>query len=122
MEQPTVDCSVIKNLLQVLENHTMDDWRHLFVTTNWDYLLQCEIDGLGLTTQPQWLTSTHVFHVNGTVEILPDNSNRSPFLLEEDRAAHRHFTYEANSAYTRMIWSRTFVVVGVSFEYPEGGH
>jgi hypothetical protein len=62
------------------------------------------------------MASSHVFHLNGTVEHLPDNSNRSPFLLEEDPASQRCFTPEANIAYNYMLWDRAFVVVGMSFE------
>lgn len=116
MRRPSVDCSSIQRFLDTLQGHTKPDWRHLFVTTNWDYLLQREILAMGLTMQPPWLANSHVFHVNGTVEVLPDNSNRSPFLLEEDRVGQRIFTPEANIAYTHMIWQRTFVVVGISFE------
>lgn len=116
MSKPTVDCTIIRFLLQFLATHTNKGWHHRFITTNWDYLLQREILGLGLTVQPSWLANCHVFHLNGTVENLPDNSNRSPFLLEEDLGTQRVETPEANIVYNKMIWDRAFVVVGMSFE------
>ena len=116
MEQPGVDCSVIRRLLQVLARHTAPGWRHLFITTNWDFLLQREIQALGLTVLPSWLSNSHVYHLNGTVEELLNNAQRSPFLLEQDPSAQRIATHEANAAFGNMIWNRTFVVVGMSFE------
>lgn len=116
MNTPSVDCTVIRSLLGLLSSHTNQGWRHRFVTTNWDYLLQREILDLGLSVLPSWLGNSHVFHLNGTVENLPDNSNRSPFLLEEDSGAQRVNTPEANIVYNQMIWDRQFVVVGMSFE------
>jgi len=116
MTRSSVDRTVIQKLLQILAKHTTVGWQHLFVTTNWDYLLQHEIERLELAVQPPWMANSHVFHVNGTVEILPDNSNRSQFLLEEDSAVRRHFAPEANIAYNHMIWGQTFIVVGLSFE------
>ena len=62
------------------------------------------------------MVNSHVLHLNGTVEELDDNSNRSQFLLEEDQASQRCFTPEANIAYNQMLADRTFVVMGMSFE------
>jgi len=62
------------------------------------------------------MANSHVFHLNGTVEELEDNPSRSPFLLEEDPASQRCFTPEANIVYNQMLWDRTFIVVGMSFE------
>lgn len=116
MNSLRVNTNIIKAYLETLANRTRPDWRHLFVTTNWDYLLQREILALNLIELPAWMVNNHVFHVNGTAEVLRDNTNRSPFLLEGDRIERRHFTPEANIAYNNMIWQRTFVVVGMSFE------
>lgn len=116
MGSRTIDGSVIKRLLGILELHTAPNWRNRFITTNWDYLLQQEIETLDLNVQPRWLANSNVFHLNGTVEDLEDNSHRSLFLLEEDPAAQRCSTPEADAAYEQMIWDRTFVVVGMSFE------
>lgn len=116
MDRPHIDCSVVRDLLCILSRDTTQDWRHYFITTNWDYLLQRELLALNLKVPPEWLAESHVSHLNGTVERLPDNSNRSPFLLEEDPAQQRCWTVEANVAYNHMIWHQLFVVVGMSFE------
>lgn len=116
MNKPSVDCTVIRCLLRLLSVHSNERWRHRFITTNWDYLLQREILNLKLEVLPSWLVNSHVFHLNGTIEDLPDNSNRSPFLLEEDFGIQRINTPEANIVYNQMIWNQTFVVVGMSFE------
>lgn len=78
--------------------------------------MQREVLALNLQQLPPWLANSHVYHLNGTVEQLPDSSHRSPFLLEEDPAEQRCFTPEANVAYNFMVWHRAFVVVGMSFE------
>ena len=31
------------DLLSILSGQTEANWKHLFITTNWDYLLECEI-------------------------------------------------------------------------------
>lgn len=116
MHQTSIDTTVIRQLLSVLERHTAQNWRHYFITTNWDYLLQREIQALNMTVLPPWLTSSHVFHLNGTIERLLDNSNRSHILLEEDPASQRCNTVEANTVYNHIIWQRLFIVIGMSFE------
>jgi hypothetical protein len=116
MDSPKINTSCIDQLLEFLAARTKHGWRHFFVTTNWDYLLQREIDKLSLSTRPRWLYSGMVHHLNGTVEDLPDNTNRSPFLLQEDTADARTGTVEADVVFSKMIWERTFVVVGMSFE------
>jgi hypothetical protein len=105
-----------RNLLELLQNHTQSGWRHQFLTTNWDYLLQKEIGLLKLKVLPKWLRDSHVSHMNGTAEVLPDNTNRSFFLLEDDPPSQRSWSAEANIAYNKMIWGNYFVVIGVSFE------
>ncbi len=116
MDRPSVDCTPIHQFLDVLGRNTSASWRHMFITTNWDYLLQREILALRLKAVPPWLANSHVYHLNGTVEKLLDNTRRSPFLLEEDQSSERCFTPEANVAYNFMIVHRMFVVVGMSFE------
>lgn len=116
MEGDAIDCSIIKAFLEILSEHTAPEWRHCFITTNWDYLLQREILALNLRSLPKWLANSHVFHLNGTVEELNNNSNRSPFLLEEDPPSQRIESIEANMIYNQIIWNRTFIVVGMSFE------
>jgi hypothetical protein len=116
MRSSTIDCGPITRLLNTLSRHTSPNWMNRFITTNWDYLLQQEIQQLNFEVQQKWMASSHVFHLNGTVEELESNSNRSQFILEEDRASQRCFTPEANMAYNKILWDRTFVVVGMSFE------
>jgi len=116
MDSAKVTTEPYRQFLYLLGNHTVEGWRHSFVTTNWDYLLQKEINNLGLTILPSWLSSSHVYHINGTVEDLEDNSNRSPFILEDDGPEQRIQTVEGNTAFTKMIWGQIFVVIGMSFE------
>lgn len=116
MNSNVIDTTPFKLLLGTLGGNTVEPWKHLFITTNWDYLLQKEIRKLELKVLPKWLSNSHVFHINGTAEVLYDNSNRSPFLLEEDPAKERVSTVEANVAFNQMTWGRLFIVVGMSFE------
>ncbi len=116
MVKPKVDVSPYSNLLKILEKRTSASWKHRFITTNWDYLLQRTILDLGFKVVPSWLANSHVFHVNGTTEILADNRQRSHFLLESDLGQTRMPTTEANKAFNAMIWDDLFIVVGISFE------
>lgn len=116
MDRPSVNSADIRYLLHVLSTRTVPPWRHLFITTNWDFLLQREVLALGHTVQPPWSAETHVYHLNGKVEELPNNQNRSLFLLETDAAEQRVSTIEANIAFDKIVWNKTFVVVGMSFE------
>ena len=116
MRAPGVDVADIRAFLEILATRTVAPWRHQFHTTNWDYLLQREILELNLAVQPAWCAETHVYHLNGTVEELPNNSNRSAFVLESDSRDARVSTIEGNIAYGKFIWNTTFVVVGMSFE------
>lgn len=115
MNAHDVDSTVIRNFLSGLESRTSQGWAHLFLTTNWDYLLQREILARGYEILPKWLLNSHVFHLNGTVETL-NSGNRSPFLLEEDKDTQRWNTIEANKAINAMLWASCIVVVGMSFE------
>jgi len=116
MSAPRISTTDISQFLSVLANHTVPPWRHQFHTTNWDYLLQREILALDLTVLPPWCAESHVYHLNGSVEQLPDSSNRSAFVLETDSRQARTETVEGNTAFGKFIWNRTFVVVGMSFE------
>lgn len=116
MSAAYVDTTDIRLFLDLVAEHTVSPWRHQFHTTNWDYLLQREILALGHKVQPPWSAETHVYHLNGTVEDLPNNSQRSAFVLESDPPQARVRTVEGNIAYNKFIWSQTFVVVGMSFE------
>ena len=71
MDSPNVDPGRIREFLISLNEHTAQEWRHLFVTTNWDYLLQRELSKMVHTLAlPSWLhlgAGSHVYHLNGTV-------------------------------------------------------
>jgi hypothetical protein len=114
MDAPYIDTQPYKYLITKLTK-SKSPWHHLFITTNWDYLLQREIEGMGLSVAPNWLPETHVFHLNGTVEEIGDSSFRSPFLLETDPPSMRQQTIEANMAFNRLIWQKYFIVIGMSF-------
>ena len=116
MNAPTVDTTPYSGLLTVLALGTSPGWRHRFMTTNWDCLLQREVDKAYPAGCPEWLESTHVFHLNGTVDDRPDKSRRSCFLLESDPIGARVAKLESNLAFANMVWSDAFVVVGMSFE------
>lgn len=116
MSAAYVDTKDIRLFLNLVAKHTVSPWRHQFHTTNWDFLLQREILALGHKAEPPWYAEAHVYHLNGTVEDLPDNSRRSAFVLESDPPQARVATTEGDIAYNKFIWSQTFVVVGMSFE------
>ena len=116
MSAPTVDTGPYSRLLMELALGTSPGWRHRFMTTNWDCLLQREVDKAYPTVCPEWLESTHVFHLSGTVDDRPDKSRRSCFLLESDPIGTRVAKLESNLGFANMAWSDAFVVVGMSFE------
>lgn len=116
MSKPEIDASDIRKFLAFIAAGTNEPWQHQFHTTNWDFLLQREISTLDLQVQPTWLANTHVYHLNGTVEDLPDNQNRSPIVLETDSAQDRTWSIESEVAFSKIMWNTTFVMVGISFE------
>jgi hypothetical protein len=105
-------------LLTELAERTCPEKYHCFFTTNWDELLEREIDAkLGLGENPRrWLPDTHVFHLNGTLEA--QNDRRSPILTERDAANARTPSLEFNMAIAEAIWCQRFIVVGLSFACP----
>jgi hypothetical protein len=118
MDKPGVCTSPYRHLLTDLAERTGRGKHHCFFTTNWDELLEREIDaklGFGGYT-PAWLPDTHVFHLNGTLEA--QNDRRSPILTERDTANARTVSLEFNMAIADVIWSQRFVVVGMSFTCP----
>lgn len=116
MDADSIDTADIRYFFDLIAKHTAPSWLHQFHTTNWDYLLQREILALDFKVQPDWCASTHVFHLNGTVEPLENESHRSKFVLESDPINERVASTEENVAFNKFIWSRTFVVIGMSFE------
>jgi hypothetical protein len=121
MNSPHIDTGPYKLLLSELAKRTNPNWHHCFLTTNWDFLLQREIKGFGLTSAPRWLPETHVYHINGTVEKWPSAEKaqpplRSPFLLESDLPKQRLYSSEVQQAVQYIIWRRAFIIIGMSFE------
>ncbi len=118
MSNPKVDTTSICRFLDVLASRTELNWQHRFHTTNWDYLLQHEISNRFPvdSLKPCWLSSSHVYHHNGTVEQTSGNQNRSPMLLETDLGSDRVASLEEEKSFNGYIWSQVFVVVGMSFE------
>lgn len=108
--------SPLDTFLEKISTRTANDWCHQLVTTNWDYLIQQAVNDLELEVVPSWLADGCVWHLNGSVEVLQDNSARSPFLLEGDPYQQRVFSCESNVIFNRMIWNDIFFVVGMSFE------
>lgn len=116
MHQMSINISPIKELLEILAKHTCPNWKNRFITTNWDYLIQKEINKLPLRTLPEWLADSHVYHLNGTVERDNNIEFRSEIILEEDPSHQRCVTPEANSAFNKVLWDQLFIVIGMSFE------
>ena len=116
MDAPGVSPDPIRDFLRFLSRRTEKGTRHRFLTTNWDYLLQREVSAFAETIGggPTWLSDSHVFHLNGTVEVLGDNSRRSALVLRED--AGRGPSMEFDAALAHLTWGSTFVVVGMAFE------
>ncbi len=112
-----IDTTPYKELLNILATKTNSNWRHYFITTNWDYLLQKEIQNLKFAVLPNWLAESHVFHLNGSVEPMTNSKYRSQILLETDPSENRQFSVEENKAFNHAIWCNTFVIVGLSFHY-----
>ena len=107
-------------LLDIMASSTVDQGHHRLITTNWDYLLQRDLNIWINANSPGYaprFLSTHgtVYHLNGSVEP-GDFQNRSPFLLETDSASVRNKTYEANKALNYLLSSNLIVIVGMSFE------
>lgn len=116
MSSKNVDTTSIRVFLKTLGERTADGVSHRLVTTNWDDLLQREINGLELEYLPHWLVDSHVYHINGTVETYLNLEFGSPFLLEEDSYKQRVRSVEADRVFSSMLWGQIFFVVGMSFE------
>jgi hypothetical protein len=118
MSAAHIDTRDIEAFLDLLATRTTKGWQHRFHTTNWDYLLRLEIGRRfpAGTVKPWWLASSHVYHHNGTAEMPSGDPFRSPLLLESDPYAARRPSPESDSAFDKLINSRLFVVVGMSFE------
>lgn len=120
MAMPSVHASSYRRLLDIVATQTVSKCYHRLITTNWDYLLQREVDdwiGENLPGYvPEFLKPDGmVTHLNGSIEP-GDFQNRSPFLLETDSSDFRKAAVEANKAFNKLLWSNLIVIVGMSFE------
>lgn len=107
-------------LLDTMASGTVEHGHHRLLTTNWDYLLQRDLNTWMTRNRPGYaprFLSTHdtVYHLNGSVE--PGSfQNRSLIMLETDSPQERIASYEANQAFNLLLCSTLVVVVGMSFE------
>jgi len=103
-------------LLKILESSTSSNWKHLFITVNWDWLLQREIQNKNFETQPRWLVSSHVYHLNGSVEPNFPQQRRNKILFESDSFNKREPSLETDTAISQFFGSSLFIIVGMSFQ------
>ncbi len=118
MSAAHIDTRDIERFLDNLATRTTQGWQHRFHTMNWDYLLAREIGRrfpVGCL-KPWWLTSSHVYHHNGTAEMPASDPFRSHLLLESDPKTARLPSPESDSAFQKLVHSSLFIVVGMSFE------
>ncbi len=106
----SVGCNPYRRLLNIMAERTVEEGHHRLLTTNWDHLLQREVDAWIDANPPRRaprFLSTHsvVYHLNGSAEP-GDSQNRSPFMLETDDATTRHKTHEANLVASGHLRSR----------------
>lgn len=117
MNDPKVHSRPYRGLLEIMHRNR-EFCYHLVTTTNWDFLLQKEInwwyENKSGKVVPEFLADGNVWHFNGTVQ--PDLKNQGPFLLETDGARFRKATFVERQAYSKLYWSNLIVIVGVSFE------
>ncbi len=119
--QQNVDTKPLDRLLDHCENLTDLDWKHTFSTLNWDTLFEKAINKRGWMETPKWMSSSHVYHWNGTIEKHPNNgeceklTGRSPMVLPPDPPSSRGKSVEANFAFAEMGWAEVLVICGVSF-------
>ncbi len=120
MDQPSVHSRAYRHLMDLFFTKMKDNCHHRLITTNWDHLLQREVERWiqhnSGGVAPRFLsTRGTVYHLNGTVEV-GNFQNGSPFLLETDSPILRKRTYEADQAFKFLQWSTLIVIVGMSFE------
>jgi hypothetical protein len=116
MVEPGIDTAPYAALLALLEKRTSPAWRHLFMTTNCDTLLDREVNAKCQVAAPPWLTSTFVFHLNGrALDTMPDPERRSAILLETDSESDRAKSQEYEQAKAYLKWAHTVIEAGMSF-------
>lgn len=117
-----IDITPYLSLIDLCEKQTTPPHQHTFSTLNWDTLGEMAIDERHWDTEPDWITSSHIYHWNGTIENGGKNDlinqgllRRSPFILPNDSPAFRQRSIEGNYAFNKMGWSHYLVICGVSF-------
>lgn len=116
MGDQSISTAPIRNFLTLMAEKTNKPWRHRLCTTNWDNLLQKEVDAMVFEELPEWMENSHVFHLNGGIEAAVHPDFRGGILVEWDSESVRKFAPESESVFARAQWNTTFVVVGMSFE------
>lgn len=116
MQNVPIGNNPYSQLLSLLQNKTKPNQKHFFITTNWDYLLQREINNIITDkTCPPWLLDSHVFHLNGSVEKWDDGRHRTPIALPDDKERIGASSLEFSKAMNFLVSTRLFVVIGLSF-------
>ncbi len=123
MGKSTVHRNAYRRLIQELSGRTSNGWYNRFITTNWDTLLETELNSYVTVhgAVQRWLgNQSHVYHLNGTIEEVPEGVDdlHSPFLLEIDPPEKRIATVEGNYGFNKLIWSNRVVMIGLSFACP----
>lgn len=101
-------------MLFLLKNRIKSNQKSLFITTNWDYLLQREIDSRNYRKPPQWLEESYVYHLNGSIKEGRDSRYCSPIILPDDDK--RTDNQEFRGARIKFGWGQFFIFVGISFQ------
>lgn len=106
-------------LLSILKTSTNPLWKHLFITTNWDSILDKEIENMIRKEEGNlhWLPDSWGFHLNGSTKE-PQHDTYSQFLLDDDSWDSITDSYERAHGLWRAKWERgLIVIVGLSFNY-----
>ena len=119
MVSPQVDTSVLRKFLRILDaRHNARGYRHHFVTSNWDTLLDREMDALCRDRYdnacPEW-TRDGILHLNGAVDDDGISPFRSHFVFPEDWRGSRRPSVESNIAADKVIGSSAIIIAGLSF-------
>lgn len=120
---PKLDVGFYHRLIDSLEIGTDDNWKHTFSTLNWDTLFERAIAERNWSALPKWLTSSLVYHWNGSIEtegtntfVSPGLLLRSPMILPDDPPKSRKTrSVEGNYAFNKMGWTKALIICGVSF-------
>jgi hypothetical protein len=100
-----LDTWPLDELLRTLRTNTRD-WKHSFVTTNWDTVLD---DVLRSHPQHEAIDPV-VWHLNGSIE------DPSTLCTEVDSGEARERAFEANKGFQQLLKANVCVVVGLSLK------